>query len=409
MSFIGATKVRARYAASYMALLVCLLVFVREFSLRKTTTHSGIETEGVSTMLPGLVLNQSSWINLSAWLEMHLSTIVLVWLSCVVLLAMRMVGGLFWIGTYANVGHNKSDLRWQMRIDQLSQQFHVRGRVLFRLADKLAGPVTVGIFRPMILLPTAMLSGMPADLLEMLLAHEMAHIKRHDYLLNLIQSAIETLLFYHPAVWWISKQIRNDREEIADELAARVTGEPRRLALALSELANFQFITPQLAQAAHGGNLMSRIKRLVKPEVKSVNWKAALAIVGLTTSCLALYAQANAPIAAADAKRQAIENALVVNERNGDKNPLIDFNKCRPVYPKASLQRAEAGVVYASALVAANGKILKAKVDRSAGFPDLDNAVVDALENCKAKAMPGQVNGKKTDLWAKVQFVWVLE
>jgi hypothetical protein len=148
-----------------------------------------------------------------------------------------------------------------------------------------------------VLVPASLVSGMPPQLLEALLAHELAHVRRCDYLVNLIQSAIEILLFYHPAVWWLSNRIREEREQIADDVAASELGEPRRLALALSELDLFQF-SPQLAQAAHGGNLMSRIKRLVRPETEPLNWKLALPILGLAT-CAALYSWA-APAHAAD-------------------------------------------------------------------------------------------------------------
>ncbi|MFZ6756541.1 M56 family metallopeptidase [Undibacterium sp. Ji50W] len=392
-----------------MALLTCMVLPVREFCSRLGVSYSSMEAGGMSDLPIRLGLNQSSWMNVSAWLEMHLSDIVIAWLICVALLAVRMGAGLLWIGRYASSRRSKPDLWWQARIDQLSQQFQIHGKVVLRVVDDLNTPLAVGIFRPMILLPGAMLSGMPVELLEMLVAHEMAHIKRHDYLLNLVQSTIEMLLFYHPAVWWISRQIRHDREEIADDLAARVTGEPRRLALALSELANFQFTSPQLAQAAHGGNLMSRIKRLVKPEVSTINWKAAVAILGITTSCLAMYAQVNTPVAATAVKKQVIESTGVANEKNGDKSPIVDFNQCKPEYPKSSLQREEVGVTYVSALVATSGQIIKAKVDRSTGFPDLDNAVIDALENCHVKAVPGQVNGKKSNLWVKVKYVWKLQ
>ena len=125
--------------------------------------------------------------------------------------------------------------------------------------------MTAGWWKPIVILPSSLLTGMPVELIEALLAHEVAHVKRMDYLVNLFQSAIEIALFYHPAVWWISKQIRIEREQIADDLAAGLLGEPRRLALALSELEQFQFSHPQPALSAHGGNLMSRIKRLVRP------------------------------------------------------------------------------------------------------------------------------------------------
>ena len=166
---------------------------------------------------------------------------------------------------------------------------------------------------------------------------------------------------------------------------------------------------------------MSRIKRLVKPEVSTVNWKAALAILGITTSCLAVYAQANVPVAAvapvapfaivtsAEISQQAMDAAKLANERDGDKKPVINFKDCKPEYPRASIRREETGVVQTSVLVASDGQILKAKVDRSTGFPDLDNAVTNALENCAVKAIPGQVKGENAMLWVKVQYVWKLK
>jgi type II secretory pathway pseudopilin PulG len=149
-----------------------------------------------------------------------------------------------------------------------------------------------------VLVPASLVSGMPPQLLEALLAHELAHVRRCDYVVNLIQSAIEILLFYHPAVWWLSNRIREEREQIADDVAASTLGEPRRLALALSELDLFQF-TPQLAPAAHGGNLMSRIKRLVRPEAEPLNWKLALPILGLATAA-AFYSWSTPVQAAAE-------------------------------------------------------------------------------------------------------------
>jgi D-alanyl-D-alanine endopeptidase (penicillin-binding protein 7) len=149
-----------------------------------------------------------------------------------------------------------------------------------------------------------------AQLLEALLAHELAHIKRHDYLVNLLQNVIEALLFFHPAVWWISRGVRLERELIADDIAARQLGEPRRLALALSELERLQFSTHQLAQAANGGDLMSRIKRLLRPAPQALNWKAAVPLLGLAGACLGIYGQAVAADSAPVLERRAPSSTL---------------------------------------------------------------------------------------------------
>ncbi len=194
-----------------------------------------------------------------------------------------MVLGLAWVRRRTRAGQYRLDPAWQARLDRMARGMGIARRVTLGLVDDLASPVTAGWWRPVVLVPAALVSGMPPQLLEALLAHELAHVRRCDYVVNLIQSAIEILLFYHPAVWWLSNRIREEREQIADDVAASTLGEPRRLALALSELDLFQF-TPQLAPAAHGGNLMSRIKRLVRPETEPLNWKLALPILGLATA-----------------------------------------------------------------------------------------------------------------------------
>ncbi len=80
-------------------------------------------------------------------------------------------------------------------------------------------PLVIGAFKPLILLPASLVVGLPPDELDSILAHELAHVMRHDYLLNLLQIAVETLLFYHPAVWWISSRIRIERENCCDDIA----------------------------------------------------------------------------------------------------------------------------------------------------------------------------------------------
>jgi hypothetical protein len=175
-------------------------------------------------------------------------------------------------------------------------------KVILGLVGDLASPVTAGVLSPLVLVPASLLTGMAPSLLEALLAHELAHVRRHDYLVNLIQSAIEILLFYHPAVWWLSHRIRIERELIADDHAASALGEPRRLALALSELDLFQLSPPQLALGALGekGTLMSRIKRLVRPQADALNgspgWKLALPALGLALTA-AIHAHAGNPAA----------------------------------------------------------------------------------------------------------------
>ena len=287
---------QARYAVACAALLLCAALALAG------TVQRIVDADTTTTMLPLATLAMADAAvqqapvvaldprQLAGWesaLQARLPLVVLFWACGAGLLALRMALGLLWVRRRSQPGHYRSDPYWQARLDELARRFGIVRRVTLGLVDDLGSPVTAGWWRPVVLVPASLVSGMPPHLLEALLAHELAHVRRFDYLVNLIQSAIEILLFYHPAVWWLSQRIRSEREQIADDLAASELGEPRRLALALSELDLFQF-TPQLAPGAHGGDLMSRIKRLVRPEAEPLNWKLALPILGLAT-CAALY------------------------------------------------------------------------------------------------------------------------
>ena len=149
----------------------------------------------------------------------------------------------------------------------------------------------------MVLLPLAVAVRMPVDLVEALLAHELAHVRRHDYLVNVLQGVVEALLFYHPAVWWLSRRIRVERELVADDLAASALGDRRRLALALAELDRLvpdrsDAFPTHLATAAHGGQLMSRIQQLIRPRRRSAGALVALPLVGVALAGAAFYAHA---------------------------------------------------------------------------------------------------------------------
>jgi beta-lactamase regulating signal transducer with metallopeptidase domain len=243
---------------------------------------------------PAALLDAGSGFGWKQALQPRLPLVILCWAGGAAVLALRLLLGLAWVGRRSRPGAYRVDPAWQTALDRLAARIGIGRRVVLGLVDDLTSPVTAGWWRPVVLVPASLASGMAPQLLEALLAHELAHVRRHDYLVNLIQSAIEILLFYHPSVWWLSHRIRVERELIADDLAASMLGEPRRLALALSELDRFQLSTPQLAHAAHGGNLMSRIKRLVRPQseplIWKLSWKLALPVLGLALSA-AVYSQ----------------------------------------------------------------------------------------------------------------------
>ena len=293
---------QARYLVACGALLLCAALPLAGAVQRMAQMDEGVVTtmlavagtDAAPAAVKSLVL-ETGWEDA---LQARLPLVVLIWSIGAGVLALRMLLGLMWVRERSRPGRYTADPLWQARLGELARRMGIARNVALGLVDDLTSPVTAGWWRPVVLVPASLVSGMPPQLLEALLAHELAHVRRCDYIVNLIQSAIEILLFYHPAVWWLSNRIREEREQIADDIAASTLGEPRRLALALSELDLFQF-TPQLAPAAQGGNLMSRIKRLVRPEADPLNWKLAVPILGLALSA-AFYSWAAPAHAAAE-------------------------------------------------------------------------------------------------------------
>ena len=177
---------------------------------------------------------------------------------------------------------------WQRSVTRLAIELKV-SRPVVLLESLLADtPVVLGHFRPVVLVPLGFLAGLPPDQVEAILLHELAHIRRSDYLVNVCQRLIEGLLFYHPAVWWISQVIRAERENCCDDMVVDLRGDAHAYAVALTALEHNrleqQWPTRESAVAATGGNLVKRIKRLLYPKGPSGIWAPALATVVLMAS-----------------------------------------------------------------------------------------------------------------------------
>ena len=378
-----------RYMVACTALLLCLAWPALELYLRVAASSAG----GASIASAGFALTGAALADEGAlaYLQARLIWVVGFWALCAVALGVRMTLGLLWVGQTRR--YSQGDAHWQARLSKLATEFGVTREVRLRIVDNLASPVTAGWWRPVVLVPASLLSGMPPHLLEALLAHEMAHIKRFDYLVNLAQNVIEALLFYHPAVWWISRRIRVEREQIADDFAARQLGEPRRLALALSELERFQFSTTHLAQAANGGDLMSRIKRLVRPETQALSWTAAIPVFGLVAALLAGWAHES--VAAPSAQIAAVTA------------PIMEQASCaKPVYPPQAFRAGQTGTVELSFLISTGGKVIDSKLAKSSGHAALDQEVNRAISKCHFK--PALAEGKPQQSWTNFKYVWVL-
>jgi len=281
------TRPQVRYAVAFVALLCCLalpaitLIGKLSVPIAAISSHSLTPLIG-QTHMPLGEATGALRLNLAPWL-------VAFWVCGSGLMFLRLTLGLALLKQMYLLPPASPE--WQARLDRLAVTMRLKPAVLL-LSNGLGSPLSVGWWRPIVLLPTGLLMHLSVAQIEALLAHELAHIRRHDYLFNLVQAMVEALLFFHPVVWWLSRQIRLEREHIADALAVEATGAARPLAHALAALSELPD-GPQLhfAQAATDGALYTRIERLLQPQPSTRRaLLTAIAVSGLVTATLGLYA-----------------------------------------------------------------------------------------------------------------------
>lgn len=152
---------------------------------------------------------------------------------------------------------------WIDRAESIRRKLGLANAVALRLSQAVLTPCVTHIVRPIIWVPASLIARMPANQLEALIAHELAHVLRKDWLWNGLQHVVEALLFYHPAVWWLGKRIRQEREHACDDLAVAACGDAVAVAEALADLEYARHAAPRLGLAANGGALLQRVARLV--------------------------------------------------------------------------------------------------------------------------------------------------
>lgn len=217
-------------------------------------------------------VSPAEWLGrLRVTLDPWLPGVASLWLFGVCLLALWNLGGWMQVRRLRVRDVAETPRPWRQSLERVCLRLGVSKQVRLLESGRVAVPMVVGTLRPVILLPAAVLTGLTPDQVHALLAHEVAHIRRHDYAANLVQTAIVTLLFYHPAVWWVSRRIREERENCCDDLAVQSCGDSLLYARALAELAGQCRASAPMAMAATGGVLLRRVERVLgvpQPRVK---------------------------------------------------------------------------------------------------------------------------------------------
>ncbi len=259
-SLLARSSARARYTAACAALLLMLAMPLMTARVLANRPRPGAVPEpSFARFEPGRsdagsrqAEMPSPFAESSDALARFAPWIVLGWIAGVGLLAVRAAGGWVVAGRLARRDTRPAPAAWETRARELARRLAIRKPVALLESLRIEVPSAIGILRPVVLLPAGLATGMTPDQLDALLAHELAHVRRRDFLVNLLQVAAETLLFYHPAVWWVSHRIRIERENACDDLAVEATGDAQ----------------PVCAGARGSGRAAPRRRRLRRPEAR---------------------------------------------------------------------------------------------------------------------------------------------
>ncbi len=283
---------RIRYAAACVAMVAMFVGFGVTF-YRLMPHDTGLATPHVLPQpvrpapddLPGPSL-RSTWDASDS-----LPWLAPVWMAGVLLFQIRCLASWLAAGRLGRTGVCTAPDRWVARLDGLRLRLRMTKPVRLLESCLAEVPVVIGHLRPVILMPVGLLDRLPLGQIESILLHELAHIRRADYLVNLLQTLMEGLLFYHPAVWWISSVIRTERENCCDDLVVATSGDAHEYATALAALAENRLTMRDAAMAATGGSLVKRIRRLLaQPEGPRVAAPALSAAVLIVTCAVGMAA-----------------------------------------------------------------------------------------------------------------------
>jgi beta-lactamase regulating signal transducer with metallopeptidase domain/uncharacterized protein involved in exopolysaccharide biosynthesis len=273
------------------------------------------------------------------------------WLCGVAFSSCKLLRGFWWVQTIRRKETDAVNADLVERLGDLRRRLSISRPVRLLKSALVEVPTVVGWLRPVILLPASSLAGLTPGQLEAILVHELAHVRRFDYLVNIFQCLIETVMFYHPVIWWISRCIREEREHCCDDVVVKICGNRVAYARALETLEGLRDAMPQLAFAASGGSLLNRVRRLLgatgTEESMSFRQIGGLALlgVGLVFILLGIYLNLQKPMYRASALiKVAPETTAQIGAENGRitltmSDPYLTQNVCEEIQSEPVLTR----------------------------------------------------------------------
>ncbi|GGM87875.1 hypothetical protein GCM10010967_20620 [Dyadobacter beijingensis] len=306
---------RYNLLASVMLLLIAGTVLTFLFSLEKSGVVPGAAKPFSGEWVARAVLQngdtvvqmtaETDWVTrMVQFFSRHAQLIVTAWFAVFAFKSLQAVSGLFYLNRITR-SVSAPEMRWIVRFYELAERMRIRQEIELRESVQVTVPMVIGFLKPVVLVPLGMLANLPAAQVEAILLHELAHIRRRDYLVNLLQIFCENVFFFNPAVLWISKLIREEREHCCDDLAISVMQNKTSFIHALVSFQEYNQSRPafEMAFSKKRNHLLDRIKRIVNNNNKPLDAMEKLFVTFSLAAAITLSA-ATAP--EKPAKRQLL-------------------------------------------------------------------------------------------------------
>ncbi len=290
LRLIPGRKAHLRYTIATFALWMIVLSGLSTFIIM-LPEHKSV-TEYTGQILWLAQSETTSWTDrLSIWLESRMPMMLTVWIGGVFVLMLRLAFSLGWVRHLRTSSFESTEI--QESLNTIVSRLRLKIKPVASESVHVQSPVTIGHLKPLILFPIGIINQLSPQEVEAILTHELAHIVRRDYLSNLIQSFIETLFYYHPVTWWISRIVRSERENRADDLAVSWCGDQISYVKALMTVEEMQVQrhAPSLAIgfASHKGAMLARIQRILHIPYKNHNQMEKTVLLSLCSLCFLAF------------------------------------------------------------------------------------------------------------------------
>ncbi|KOF04123.1 hypothetical protein OB69_03840 [Roseivirga seohaensis subsp. aquiponti] len=258
----------------------------------ENTSVFSLEFNEASTPIEQVATSLTIMEKWKAWTSQNANLALVVWLMGAFLFTVRMLGGFYFLNRLKSGANLITDSVWLEKMNELCNSLKIKGKVLLKQSERVSSPLVMGVIKPVIIFPMGLIQALPTDEIEAILVHELAHIKRKDFLINIVINLLQVIYFFHPAFWWLKIQLDAEREFHCDDIALNQLGKKLTLIKALTNASEYQGhkFQPALAFAGKKNQLLSRVKRIVdhKPQM---NWFSGFMSLGILVLSFALMSQ----------------------------------------------------------------------------------------------------------------------